>query len=205
MPTILEHIMDKLPHFRIVIDNENRAPLLGHTSLLLGQDAEKAPQLRSRLIEILNVPEGYASCFDSPAALLEDFLSILRGCILLSQTFRTLDLLRAGIAVPQSAGIERQRLVLCAGMGQGCSGAKGHTRSSLSGRNATLCALLLRFLPTNGIDLQRQDQVSGRKQPCATTCQITRIVAAGWHWTGSEDGVYFTLEKSATILASVPS
>ena len=41
----------------IVIDNENRAPLLGHTSLLLGQDAEKARQLRSRLIEILNVPQ----------------------------------------------------------------------------------------------------------------------------------------------------
>jgi hypothetical protein len=35
MPTILEHIMDKLSHFRIVIDDENRAPLFGHTALLL--------------------------------------------------------------------------------------------------------------------------------------------------------------------------
>ncbi len=35
------------------------------------QDAEKARQLRSRFIEILNVPRGYASGFDSPAALLD--------------------------------------------------------------------------------------------------------------------------------------
>jgi hypothetical protein len=35
-------------------------------------DAEKVRQLRSRLIEILNVPRGYASGFDSPAALLDE-------------------------------------------------------------------------------------------------------------------------------------
>jgi hypothetical protein len=35
MPTILEHIVDKLPHFRIVIDDKNRAPVLGHAALLL--------------------------------------------------------------------------------------------------------------------------------------------------------------------------
>jgi hypothetical protein len=35
------------------------------------QDAEKVRQRRSRLIEILNVPRGYASGFDSPAALLD--------------------------------------------------------------------------------------------------------------------------------------
>jgi len=32
---------------------------------------KKSAQLRSRLIEILNVPRGYASGFDSPAALLD--------------------------------------------------------------------------------------------------------------------------------------
>jgi hypothetical protein len=35
MPAILEHIVDKLPHFHIVIDDENRAPLFGHAALLL--------------------------------------------------------------------------------------------------------------------------------------------------------------------------
>ena len=36
------------------------------------QDAEKIRQRRSRFIEILNVPHrGYASGFDSPAALLD--------------------------------------------------------------------------------------------------------------------------------------
>jgi hypothetical protein len=33
------------------------------------QDAEKVRQHRSRLIEILNVARGYASGFESPAAL----------------------------------------------------------------------------------------------------------------------------------------
>jgi hypothetical protein len=35
MPALLEHIVDKLPHFCIVIDDENRTPLLGHAALLL--------------------------------------------------------------------------------------------------------------------------------------------------------------------------
>ena len=37
---------------------------------LAWQVAENICQLRSQLIEILNVPQGYASGFDSPAALL---------------------------------------------------------------------------------------------------------------------------------------
>ncbi|MEP6890261.1 MAG: hypothetical protein ABI955_06140, partial [Nitrospirota bacterium] len=97
-----QHIVNKLPHFCIVIDDKNRAPVLGHTALLLQQDAEKVPQLRSRLIELLNVPRGYASGFESPAALLENFLSILRGRVLLSQTFETMDFLKADTAVPHS-------------------------------------------------------------------------------------------------------
>ncbi len=36
------------------------------------QAAETVRQLRSQLIEILNVPQGYASGFDSPAALLDE-------------------------------------------------------------------------------------------------------------------------------------
>jgi hypothetical protein len=35
MPSVLEHIVDQLSHFRIVIDDENRTPLLGHAALLL--------------------------------------------------------------------------------------------------------------------------------------------------------------------------
>ncbi len=117
-------------------------------------------------------PRGYALGFDSPAALLEDFLSILRGCILLSQTFRILDLLRAGIAVPQSAGIARQRLALCSGKGQGGSGAKGHTRTSHLERNATLFALNYGFSQLPGIEMQRRDHVSGGEQPWATIHMI---------------------------------
>ena len=42
------------------------------------QAAEKDLQLRSRLTKILNVPKrGYASGFNSPAALLDVFLSSL--------------------------------------------------------------------------------------------------------------------------------
>ena len=33
---------------------------------------KKVPQLRSRLIKILNVAQGYACGFASPAALLDD-------------------------------------------------------------------------------------------------------------------------------------
>jgi hypothetical protein len=43
------------------------------------------------------------------------------------------------------------------------------------------------------------------EQPQATVRKITRIVAADWHGTGSKECAYFTLEKSATILASFPS
>jgi hypothetical protein len=35
MPAVFEHIVDKLPHFRIVIDDENRAHLFCHPALLL--------------------------------------------------------------------------------------------------------------------------------------------------------------------------
>jgi hypothetical protein len=35
------------------------------------QDVEKGPQLRSRLIKILNVAQGYACGFASPAAFLD--------------------------------------------------------------------------------------------------------------------------------------
>ena len=41
-----------------------------HTSRL--QACENDPQRRSRLVKILNVPQGHASGFDSPAALLAD-------------------------------------------------------------------------------------------------------------------------------------
>jgi len=44
---------------------------MGSRGTLAWQVAEKVRQLRSRLIEILNVPQGYASGFDSPAALLD--------------------------------------------------------------------------------------------------------------------------------------
>jgi hypothetical protein len=104
MPAALEHIIDKLPHFCIVINDENCAPIFCHAAPLLYQDAEKVLQLRSRLLEILNVPQGYASGFESPAALLENFLSILGGYVLLSQTFKLFDLLWAGIIVLPSAG-----------------------------------------------------------------------------------------------------
>jgi hypothetical protein len=36
MPAVLKHIVNKFPHFRIVIDDENRAPLFCHAALLLG-------------------------------------------------------------------------------------------------------------------------------------------------------------------------
>ena len=39
----------------------------------------------------------------------------------------------------------------------------------------------------------------------ATVHQIAGAVAADWQGTGSKDGAYFTLEKSAAILASFPS
>jgi hypothetical protein len=48
--------VDKLPHFRIIIDDENRTPFLGHAALLLSQDAEKVRQRRSRIVQTLNVP-----------------------------------------------------------------------------------------------------------------------------------------------------
>jgi hypothetical protein len=37
MSAILEHIVDKLPHFRIVIDDKNCTPVFGHTALLFGR------------------------------------------------------------------------------------------------------------------------------------------------------------------------
>jgi hypothetical protein len=49
--------VDKLSHFRIVIDDENRTPLFGHAALLLSQDAEKVRQRRSRIVQNLNVPQ----------------------------------------------------------------------------------------------------------------------------------------------------
>ena len=42
---------------------------MGRHDTLAWQVAEKVYQLRSRFIEILNVPRGYASGFGSPAAL----------------------------------------------------------------------------------------------------------------------------------------
>jgi len=45
------------------------------------QDVLKARQLRSQLIEILNVPQGYASGFDSPAALLDGLFEHPRGTL----------------------------------------------------------------------------------------------------------------------------
>jgi hypothetical protein len=70
MPAITEHIMDKLPHFRIVIDDQNRATFLGHAALLLEQDAEKARQRRSRIVQILNVPQRVRLESSLAAALL---------------------------------------------------------------------------------------------------------------------------------------
>jgi hypothetical protein len=99
MPAFFKHIVDKLTHFRVVIDNKYRTPLLGHAALLLYQDAEKVPQLRSRIVQTLNVPRGYASGFNSPAALLENFLSILCGPIQLSLKCEPMDLLCADILV----------------------------------------------------------------------------------------------------------
>ena len=40
----------------------------------------KPVQLRSQLIEILNVPRGYASGFDSPAALLDGLFEYPARC-----------------------------------------------------------------------------------------------------------------------------
>jgi hypothetical protein len=34
MPAILEHIVAKFPHFRIVSDHKNRAPVFRHVALL---------------------------------------------------------------------------------------------------------------------------------------------------------------------------
>ena len=46
------------------------------------QDAEKVRQRRSRLLEILNVPQRYASGFDSPAALLDSLFEHPARCSL---------------------------------------------------------------------------------------------------------------------------
>lgn len=54
-------------------------------------------------------------------------------------------------------------------------------------------------------NLQKQSYVSDGEQPRATVHKITRIVAADWQGPGSHDRAYFTLEKSATIRASLPS
>jgi hypothetical protein len=45
MPAVLEHIVDKLLHFRIVIDDENRTPLLGHAALLSDNRTSEASPL----------------------------------------------------------------------------------------------------------------------------------------------------------------
>ena len=42
-------------------------------------------------------------------------------------------------------------------------------------------------------------------QPLTTAQQTVETVVAGWQGVGSKDGAYFTLEKSAAILASFPS
>jgi hypothetical protein len=55
------------------------------------QDAEKVPQLRSRLIEILNVPQGYASGFESPAALLDELFEHPAGSCLVVPNMRTVE------------------------------------------------------------------------------------------------------------------
>src|SRR5207244_2286247 len=55
----------------------------------LSQDAEKLRQHRSRFVKILNVPHrGYASGFDSPAALLDEFFEHLLRSVPSSETCR---------------------------------------------------------------------------------------------------------------------
>ena len=90
-----EGTIEQSGHFGEALYNILLAALSKHDEVW--QDAEKARQLRSRLIEILNVPieipggrdggvlpygrptwVGTSSGFDSPAALLTAFLSILK-------------------------------------------------------------------------------------------------------------------------------
>jgi hypothetical protein len=52
----------------------------GREYSLLEQDAEKLRQLRSRIVQTLNVPQGYASVLHSLRPCWTNFLSILREC-----------------------------------------------------------------------------------------------------------------------------
>ena len=53
----------------------------------LSRMLKKVRQLRSQLIEILNVPRGYASGFDSPVALLDGHFEhpVIRYCIIMTR------------------------------------------------------------------------------------------------------------------------
>jgi hypothetical protein len=50
--------------------------------IILWQDVEKARQLRSRIVQTLNVPRGYASGLHSLRPCWRSFLNILQGGVL---------------------------------------------------------------------------------------------------------------------------
>jgi hypothetical protein len=63
------------------------------------------------------------------------------------------------------------------------------------------------FNQTNETDqMNKRDQpIRALLAPQAAVHRTAGAVAADWYGTGSKECAYFTLEKSATILASFPS
>ena len=113
---------------------------------------------RSRIIQILNVPQRVRLESSLAAALLVGLFEHPAGLCPIAPDMRTIE-----------SPVE-QKLVLCSIQGQDCSGAKGYTQTSLLRRNATLLARILRFRQTHGLDMQWRDHVSGSDQPQATAC-----------------------------------
>ena len=76
-------------------------------------DAEKDRQLRSRLIEILNVLEGTPPVSTRLRPCWTNFLSIPQDCYPVGPYVRTIEVSRGEIVVPQPA---KQDNLLCAGV-----------------------------------------------------------------------------------------
>ncbi len=70
------------------------------------QDAEKVRQQRSRVVQTLNVPQGYASALHSLRPCWTAFLSILRKCSLVVLHMRTIEILMYRNGFPQPARLD---------------------------------------------------------------------------------------------------
>jgi hypothetical protein len=85
--------------------------------------------------------------------------------------------------------------------------ARGSSRALSETRGLIWFIWSIWFNQTNETDqINKRDMpVRGLLAPRATAYGRAGAVAADWHGIGSKKYAYFTLEKSATILASCPS